>query len=62
MRFDPRVCRECQRLEILSAQGLLDFYHDHAGFGQKPMVFLKDNDVVRCTITGLGTLENKFIR
>jgi 2-keto-4-pentenoate hydratase/2-oxohepta-3-ene-1,7-dioic acid hydratase in catechol pathway len=32
------------------------------GFGQKPMVFLKDNDVVRCTITGLGTLENKFIR
>jgi 2-keto-4-pentenoate hydratase/2-oxohepta-3-ene-1,7-dioic acid hydratase in catechol pathway len=32
------------------------------GFGQKPMVFLQDNDVVRCTITGLGTLENKFIR
>jgi 2-keto-4-pentenoate hydratase/2-oxohepta-3-ene-1,7-dioic acid hydratase in catechol pathway len=32
------------------------------GFGQKPMVFLKDNDVVRCTIVGLGTLENKFIR
>ena len=32
------------------------------GFGHKPMVFLQDNDVVRCTITGLGTLENKFIR
>jgi 2-keto-4-pentenoate hydratase/2-oxohepta-3-ene-1,7-dioic acid hydratase in catechol pathway len=32
------------------------------GFGQKPMVFLQDNDVVRCTITGLGTLENTFIR
>jgi len=32
------------------------------GFGLKPMVFLKDNDVVRCTIAGLGTLENKFIR
>jgi 2-keto-4-pentenoate hydratase/2-oxohepta-3-ene-1,7-dioic acid hydratase in catechol pathway len=32
------------------------------GFGHKPMVFLQGNDVVRCTITGLGTLENKFIR
>jgi 2-keto-4-pentenoate hydratase/2-oxohepta-3-ene-1,7-dioic acid hydratase in catechol pathway len=32
------------------------------GFGHKPMVFLQNNDVVRCTITGLGTLENKFIR
>jgi 2-keto-4-pentenoate hydratase/2-oxohepta-3-ene-1,7-dioic acid hydratase in catechol pathway len=32
------------------------------GFGQKPMVFLKDNDLVRCTITGLGTLENRFVR
>jgi 2-keto-4-pentenoate hydratase/2-oxohepta-3-ene-1,7-dioic acid hydratase in catechol pathway len=32
------------------------------GFGQKPMIFLKNNDVVHCTISGLGTLENKFIR
>jgi 2-keto-4-pentenoate hydratase/2-oxohepta-3-ene-1,7-dioic acid hydratase in catechol pathway len=32
------------------------------GFGQKPMVFLKDGDVVRCTIAGLGTLENTFVR
>jgi 2-keto-4-pentenoate hydratase/2-oxohepta-3-ene-1,7-dioic acid hydratase in catechol pathway len=32
------------------------------GFGHKPMVFLQDNDVVRCTITGLGTLKSRFIR
>ncbi len=32
------------------------------GFGQRPMVFLKDQDVVRCTVTGLGTLENRFVR
>src|SRR5271170_4407646 len=37
MRFDPRICRECQRVEILCAQGLLDFDHDHAGFGEKPL-------------------------
>lgn len=32
------------------------------GFGRKPPVFLKDGDVVRCTIEGLGTLENRFVR
>ena len=35
MRFDPRVCGERQRVEILRAQGLLDLDHDHAGFGKK---------------------------
>jgi len=32
------------------------------GFGHKPQVFLKDGDIVHCTIDGLGTLENKFVR
>jgi 2-keto-4-pentenoate hydratase/2-oxohepta-3-ene-1,7-dioic acid hydratase in catechol pathway len=32
------------------------------GFGHKPPVYLKDGDIVRGTIDGLGTLENKFIR
>ncbi len=32
------------------------------GFGRKPPVFLKDGDVVRCTIEGLGMLENRFVR
>ena len=32
------------------------------GFGQKPPVWLKDGDIVHCTIDGLGTLENKFAR
>jgi 2,4-didehydro-3-deoxy-L-rhamnonate hydrolase len=32
------------------------------GFGHKPPVFLKDGDLVRGTIDGLGTLENKFVR
>jgi 2-keto-4-pentenoate hydratase/2-oxohepta-3-ene-1,7-dioic acid hydratase in catechol pathway len=32
------------------------------GFGRKPPVFLQHGDVVRCTIAGLGTLENRFIR
>jgi 2-keto-4-pentenoate hydratase/2-oxohepta-3-ene-1,7-dioic acid hydratase in catechol pathway len=32
------------------------------GFGHKPPVWLKDGDIVHCTIDGLGTLENKFIR
>ena len=32
------------------------------GFGRKPPVFLQDGDVVRCTIEGLGTLENRFVR
>jgi 2-keto-4-pentenoate hydratase/2-oxohepta-3-ene-1,7-dioic acid hydratase in catechol pathway len=31
------------------------------GFGHKPPI-LKDGDIVRGTIDGLGTLENKFIR
>ena len=37
MRFDPSVCCECERIEILRAQRLLDFDHDHAGFGEKPV-------------------------
>ena len=32
------------------------------GFGRKPPIFLKDGDVVRCTVGGLGTLENRFVR
>jgi len=32
-----------------------------AGIGQKPPVFLKSGDVIRSTITGLGTLENTCI-
>jgi 2-keto-4-pentenoate hydratase/2-oxohepta-3-ene-1,7-dioic acid hydratase in catechol pathway len=32
------------------------------GFGHKPPVWLKDGDIVHCTIDGLGTLENKFVR
>jgi 2-keto-4-pentenoate hydratase/2-oxohepta-3-ene-1,7-dioic acid hydratase in catechol pathway len=32
------------------------------GFGRKPPVFLQHGDVVRCTIAGLGTLENRFVR
>jgi 2-keto-4-pentenoate hydratase/2-oxohepta-3-ene-1,7-dioic acid hydratase in catechol pathway len=32
------------------------------GMGRKPQVFLTDGDVVRCTIDGMGTLENKFLR
>ena len=35
MRFDPGICRERQRVEILRAQGLLDLDHDHAGFGEQ---------------------------
>ncbi len=31
------------------------------GFGHKPQVFLKPGDVVRATISGLGTLENRFV-
>ena len=37
MRFDPGVCSECQRIEILCAQGLFDFHHDHTGVRQKTM-------------------------
>jgi 2,4-didehydro-3-deoxy-L-rhamnonate hydrolase len=32
------------------------------GFGHKPPIWLKDGDIVRGTIDGLGTLENKFVR
>lgn len=32
------------------------------GFGHKPPIFLKHNDVARCTIEGLGVLENRFVR
>ena len=32
------------------------------GLGRKPPVFLQHGDVVRCTIAGLGTLENRFVR
>jgi 2-keto-4-pentenoate hydratase/2-oxohepta-3-ene-1,7-dioic acid hydratase in catechol pathway len=32
------------------------------GFGHKPPVWLKDGDIVHCTIDGLGTLENRFVR
>jgi len=32
-----------------------------AGIGHKPPVFLKPGDVIRSTITGLGTLENACI-
>jgi 2-keto-4-pentenoate hydratase/2-oxohepta-3-ene-1,7-dioic acid hydratase in catechol pathway len=32
-----------------------------AGIGQKPPVFLKPGDIIRSSITGLGTLENACI-
>ena len=32
------------------------------GFGHKPPVWLRDGDIVRGTIDGLGTLQNKFVR
>ena len=32
------------------------------GFGHKPPVFLKDGDVVRASISGLGVLETTFVR
>ena len=32
------------------------------GFGRKPPMFLQHGDTVRCTIEGLGTLENRFVR
>ena len=35
MRFDPLIGGERQRVEILRAQRLLDFDHDHAGVGKK---------------------------
>ncbi len=31
------------------------------GYGRKPQVFLKPGDVARATISGLGTLENRFV-
>src|SRR5208283_3471138 len=37
MRFNPRVCGERQRVEILRAQGLPDLDHDHAGVEKKTM-------------------------
>ena len=29
------------------------------GFGMKPPVYLKDGDVCRCEIEGIGVLENR---
>ena len=37
MRFDPVIGSERQRVEILRAQGLLDFDHDHARVGKDTM-------------------------
>ena len=37
MRFDPVIGGERQRVEILRAQGLLDFDHDHARVGKDTM-------------------------
>jgi acylpyruvate hydrolase len=32
------------------------------GFARNPPIFLTDGNIVRCTISGLGTLENRFVR
>ena len=31
------------------------------GHGREPQIFLKPGDVARATISGLGTLENRFV-